>query len=155
MPTQLAPRHTRPVKSQASRVARQFEYAIAVIIKVALLYVVLNILDWSWTPFLTEDFNRVIPILRFSIGATILANALYMVYDPVWFKSIIQVGLLTISMIVMARVWQVFPFDFSSYDFPWMGTARAILAFTVIGIMLGIISELVRLVGSFLSGNGH
>lgn len=155
MTTQLAPPHTKPVKPQAPRAAREVEYVIAVAINAAALYGVYNILDWAWAPFLTEDFNRVIPILTFSIGATILANVLYMFYDPVWFKSITQVALLTIAMFVTGRIWQVFPFDFSAYDFPWTGTARAILVITIIGIMLGMISELVRLAGSFLSGNAH
>ena len=151
MTTQTIPPHTKHSKPLPSRAAREFEYVIAVGINAALIYVVHNLLEWNWAPFLTEDFTRLLPILTISLGATVAINLAYMAYDRVWFKSITQVGLLVLSGFVTAGIWDVFPFDFSNYDFAWAGTTRAILIVVFVAIVLGIISELVRLAGSWLA----
>ena len=151
MTTQTAPPHTRHSKPLRSRATREAEYVIAIVINAAVIYVIHHLLEWEWAPFLTEDFARLLPIMTVALGATIVANVIYMVYDPVWFKSISQVGLLILNAFVTAGVWDVFPFDFSAYSFAWAGLARAVLAVTFVAIILGIIAELVRLAGSWLA----
>ena len=155
MTTQIAPPHTRPVKPQPTRAARDFGYMIAIGINAGMLYVAHNLLDWNWASWLTDDFTKVLPILTVSLVATMLVNFVYMAYDHVWFKSLTQIGLLALSLLVTARIWQVFPFDFSSFDFAWTGLTRAVLVASFFGIALGMIAELVRLAGSWIAGDAE
>ncbi|MGZ5385737.1 MAG: hypothetical protein ACXWH0_17385, partial [Acidimicrobiia bacterium] len=99
-------------------------------------------------PFLTNGFERVTPIINVSLGAGILVNLLYLIFDPVWFKSLTQIGLLGISMAATVRLYQVFPFDFSAYEFNWETTGRMLLILAMVGAGIGMIAELVKLATS-------
>jgi hypothetical protein len=140
---------------RASVGARRFGYTVAVAINLVMLVVVNNILDWGWLPFLTEEFASLIWLFNVSLTATILANLVYMVYDPVWFKSFTQIGLNLISMIVLLRMLQVFPFDFSAYEFDWEPVARFVLILGLIGTGIGIIVEVVNLVRRVSGGQAQ
>jgi hypothetical protein len=52
-----------------------------------------------------------------------------------------------IGLVVTVRIFRVFPFDFSEYDFPWAGTTRAILILAMVGVCIGMIVEAVKLLG--------
>ena len=127
---------------------QRFGYGVAILVNAALIYVVNNLLAWDWLPFLTDDFERVIPIINVSLVASIVVNLTYMVADPRWFKSLTQIGLLGISLVVTIRMYQVFPFDFSAYEFDWDTTARALMILAMVGIGIGLISEFVKLIAS-------
>lgn len=135
----------KPLPRRPSLASRRFGYVVAVLVNVALLVVVNNILDWDILRFLTRDFERVIPILNVSLGASILANLVYLSYDAPWFKSLAQIGLLGISMAVTVRMYRVFPFDFSRYEFDWTTVAKVVLILAMVGVGLGILAEFVKL----------
>jgi hypothetical protein len=140
--TQTKPAPAKPGPSPATR---RFGYFVAVLVNVAMLIVVNNLLAWDILPFLTNGFERVTPIINVSLGAGILANLLYLIFDPVWFKSLTQIGLLGISMAATVRLYQVFPFDFSAYEFNWETTGRVLLILAMVGVGIGMIAELVKL----------
>ena len=54
-------------KPRSGRAARRFGYLVAIGVNLILLYVVNNLLEWEWPSFLTEDFERVVGIVSFSI----------------------------------------------------------------------------------------
>ena len=123
---------------------RRFGYGVAVAVNIVMLWIVNNLLDWGWPSWLTDDFEQVLPIINVSIVATIVVNLVYIVYDATWFKSMLQVGLLVISLMVTIRLYRVFPFDFSAYSFNWEPVTRGILIFVCVGIGIGLIAELVK-----------
>lgn len=125
---------------------RRVGYGIAIVINAALLVVVNNLLEWGWISWLTDDFEKVLPLLNLSLTATILVNAVYLVYDAEWFKSACEFGLLVISMAVLARTYQVFPFDFSAYAGTWEVLARAVIVIAMIGVGIAMVVQLVKLV---------
>lgn len=137
--TRVAPRVEAPTPG------RKVGYFVAAIVDGVLLYVVNNLLEWEWPSFLTDDFSRVLTILNVSLVASLLVNLAWIVADPVWFKSTSQIGLNAISMVVTIRMWQVFPFDFTPYDFPWETLARITLVAGMVGLVVGSIVELVKL----------
>jgi hypothetical protein len=53
-------------------------------------------------------------------------------------------------MLVAIRMFQVFPFDFSAYEFDWERVARFVMVLGMIGIGIGIVVETVKLARSFL-----
>lgn len=118
---------------------------VAIAVNVALLHAANNLLAWDIFPFLTNDFERVLPILNVSLGAAIVVNLIYLDFDARWFKSLTQIGLLAISLVVTIRLYQVFPFDFSAYKFDWQLLAKWALILAMVGVGIGVMAELVRL----------
>ncbi len=135
----------KPSKTRQSPAARRFGYVVAAAVNGALLYVVNNLLAWDVLPFLTDDFDRVVPIVSFSLGAAIVVNLAYVIYDSGWFKSLSQIGLAGISMAATVRMYQVFPFDYSAYEFDWATLTRVVLILAMVGIAISIVVEVVKL----------
>lgn len=126
--------------------ANRVGYVIAIVINAALLVVVNNLLAWGWISWLTDDFEEVLPLLNVSLTATILVNLVYLAYDAEWFKSLCELGLLSISLAVTIRLYRVFPFDFSAYDVDWAVLVRIVLIIAMVGVGIAMIVQVVKLV---------
>lgn len=137
----------RNPKTRQSAAQRRFGYLVAIAVNGVLLYVVNNILDWEVAPFLTDDFERVTPIVVVTLSAGILINLIYLFFDVQWIKALTQIGLAGISIAATIRLYQVFPFDFSAYEFPWEAITRTILILGIVGASISIIVEAVKLAG--------
>ena len=135
----------RNPKTRQSATQRRFGYLVAVAVNAGLLYVVNNILDWDVAPFLTDDFERVAPIVGVTLSVGILINLIYLFFDAKWIKALTQIGLAGISIAATIRLYQVFPFDFSAYEFPWGAITRTILILGIVGASISIIVETVKL----------
>lgn len=125
--------------------ARRVGYAVSVIVNVIMWVLVNNRPGWRDLPFLTEDFRDILWLVNLSIITGAVANGAFLFYDPAWFKSLGQVGVLSVGLAASARMWQVFPFDFSSYTFPWEGVTRVLLILGIFGSVVAIVVELVKL----------
>lgn len=136
---------TRVEQSRPSASTRRSGYVVALVVNAAMVFVVLNLLDWGVLPFLTEEFTLLVPLIVLSLVASIVANALYLFYDPPWFKTLCQVGLSVISLVVAIRMFQVFPFDFTGYGEAWTGVTRIIVVVAMAGSAISILTESVRL----------
>jgi hypothetical protein len=136
---------TRVDKPRPSPSIRRSGYLVAVVVNAAMIFVVLNLLDWGVLPFLTEDFTLLVPLIVVSLVASIVANAMYLVYDPPWFKTLCQVGISIISLVVAIRTYQVFPFDFAGYGESWTSVTRIIVVVAMVGSALSILAESVKL----------
>ena len=132
---------TTPMATTTGDLARRSGYVIAIAVNVVMLYVVNNLLAWNILPFLTDDFGRVLWLIDISLLATILVNFIYLAYDQSWFRSLGQIGLNLISLVVAVRMYQVFPFDFSGSSFDWTQIARVVITFTILGSAVGAIAE--------------
>lgn len=137
----------RPTNSRPPSPAgvRRFGYLVAIAVNFGGLAVVNNVLKWDIVPFLTPDFSRVVGFISVSIGLTIVANMIYLAYDPAWFKSLSQIGLLVVSLAVTIRVYQVFPFDFSAYSIAWSQMTRWFLIIAMAGTGTGMLVEVGKL----------
>jgi hypothetical protein len=135
-----------PPRTGVTDAAKRIGYAIAVGVNAVMLYVVNNLLAWEVPAFLTEEFERVLPVLNISIVASIVVNLMYVAYDAPWFKSLGQVVLSAIALVATIRTLEVFPFDFARYDFNWEVVARGCLILATVAIVIGLITETVKLV---------
>lgn len=125
---------------------RRVGYGFAALVNLVVLWIMHNLLDWGWPSFLTESFRDLLPLITVSLVATALVNVVWVFYDRQWFKSLAQIALNGISLLVAVRTWQVFPFDFSAYSFDWELVARIVIAVGFFGIAVATIAELVKLV---------
>ena len=124
---------------------KRFGYFIAVVVNLVLLWVVQNLLEWDVAPFLTDDFEDLLPIVSVSLLFGAAINLAYMWFDSAWFKALTQMLSAGIALIVAIRTYQVFPFDFSAYDFGWAGLARIVLIVAIAGTAIAIVVESIKL----------
>jgi hypothetical protein len=126
--------------------ARRLGYLIAAAINGVFLYLINVNPGWQAVPFLTEDTNYVLGLVNFSILATIAANLLYVIYDARWWRATGDLVTTGIGLIVLTRMWSVFPFDFSDSAFDWTFLARLLLVIAMVGAIIGMVVQLVLLV---------
>jgi hypothetical protein len=133
------------VSPEVRRFGRRAGYIVAVIINVLMLIVVQNILDWDVLPFLTDRLEQVVPWVTLSLTATIVANLIYLFKDAQAIRSTGGIVTNLISLIVTYQIYQVFPFDFSAYDFNWEVVTRVVLIVAMVGAGIGMLTESIRL----------
>lgn len=134
-----------PARSPVATAGAKFGYLVAIAVNVVMLVIANNLLEWGWLPWLTDDFELVLGLVNFSLGASIAFNVAYLVYDRRPFKTLTELALALISVAVTVRMWRVFPFDFSAYDFDWAMLVRVVLVLSMVGLGIGIIAQTVRL----------
>ena len=125
---------------------RRGGYVIAIAMNAVGLWVTRRLLEWGWPRFLTDDFERLLPILTVSFVAGMVVNALFVVADPPRFKALCNMVTSVISLVVAVRTWQVFPFDFSSYAFDWTWVARVLIVIAAVGSGIAVVANLIGLV---------
>lgn len=131
--------------SSDSQWARKVGYLVAVLVNGAMLVVVNVRPGWRELSFLTESFVDILWLINLSMVASAVVNAVYLLYDPAWFKSVCQVGVSAIGLTAAIRMLRVFPFDFSAYSFDWAALTRLLLVLAIFGSVVAIIVELARL----------
>jgi hypothetical protein len=131
--------------SSDSQWARKIGYLVAVLVNGAMLVVVNVRPGWRELSFLTESFVDILWLINLSMVAGAVVNAVYLWYDPAWFKSVCQVGVSAIGLTAAIRMLRVFPSDFSAYSFDWAALTRLLLVLAVFGSVVAITVEIVRL----------
>ncbi len=141
---QTEPSSRTPTSTTSKRVG----YLVAAVVNAVLLVVVNNLLAWGFPPFLTQDFEEVLPLISLSLGVALVSNVLFLVYDAGWFKSICQITQSAVSFAATLQLYRVFPFDFSPYEFDWALVVQVLLILGLVGIAISVVVELVKLVGA-------
>ena len=126
-------------------------YVIAIVVNAVLLWVANNLLAWEWPKFLTDDFAQVLPYINLSLAATMAANLIWLAFDPAWFRSLLQIGLNLIAILVSLRMYAVFPFDFSAYTGNWETVARILIVIAVVASAIGVVAETFKLIRGLMS----
>ena len=132
-------------RRRPSRGTRRLGYGVSIVVQVALLILVNNLVEWNIAPFITDEFNDLVPYINVSLAASMVVNAIYFAFDPRWFKSFTQAILNVISLVVIVQTYRVFPFDFSGSDFNWTALTRTGLIVLMVLVSIGIIGELVKM----------
>jgi hypothetical protein len=123
-------------------------YVAAIVVNVIILALVNSDALWRWLTFVTDDIDRVLPLIELSLLASIVVNAAYLAYDAQWFASLTQVGVLGINLLATVRMLEVFPFDFPPDGIAWATIARVVLTVALVGVAIAILVEVVRFFGA-------
>jgi len=134
----------RPVPARSDRGRRRAGYVAAIAVQLIGLYVVRHLVEWD-VPLLTSSFNRVVPWIELSILVSVAVNAAWLVLDPPWFRSVLQVGANLVALAPIVRTWQIFPFDLGADDRIWRFGLRALLVVAFVGTVVGTVAEVARL----------
>jgi hypothetical protein len=135
----------RPTRSRTSPASRRVGYAIAVAVNTLILYLINIWPGWDAFSFLTDDFVRVLYLVNVSLVVSAAVNVLYLVYDARWFVALGGLVTTGVGLVVLTRIWQVFPFAFSS-DFNWALVVRVLLVLAMVGSGIALIVQSVQLV---------
>jgi hypothetical protein len=123
--------------------ARRVRYAIAAAVNAVLLYLINGWPGWDVVPFLT-DADRVLPWIDASLVVGVAANLIYLLRPTsrvVAAGGVVTTGL---GLVVLIRLWQVFPFDFGSSS-GWTMPVRAVLMLAIIGSGFAVPVQIVSL----------
>jgi protein-S-isoprenylcysteine O-methyltransferase Ste14 len=132
---------------------RRTGYAFAAVINAAILYLLNVWPGWEELSFLTEETTEVLGLVNFSLALGVLLNVVYLFADPAWFKVTGELLTALVSLLVVLRVIQVFPFDFSTWNVDWTWLVWTILIIAAIGTFVGAVVQLVTLVRVLTSGH--
>ena len=134
------------IASRPPVVARRFGYGVAAVVIAAMWFAINVWPGWQEVPFLTDSTTLVLPLVNVSLIAGLVVNVVLAVLDPPWLKSLGDLITASIGLVVLFRVWQVFPFDFNGYSFNWDVLARFVLVVAVAGSIIGILVQLASLI---------
>lgn len=140
---------------QTSQAARRFGYVLAGIFDAALLYVVHIWPGWQAVPFLTEETTEVLGIVTAAIVVGLLANAIYVGFDPPWLRAAGDLVTTAVGLMAMIVIWQVFPFDLGGYAFDWELVTRILLVVGIAGSAIGVLVAAGRLVRAAVVHDVH
>jgi hypothetical protein len=129
-----------------STAARRTGYLVAAAVNLVLLWLVLVWPGWEALSFLTDQFSEVVGLMSASLLVGAAANLVYVVADPPRVRAAGQLVVSALSLAVTVRLLQVFPFDFSGWSFDPSWLVRLLLWLAVLGTVVGMVTELVRLV---------
>lgn len=124
---------------------RRVGYVAAATVNGIILWVANSLLGWGWPPFLTGEFDQLLPWIDASLAVTIAVNLLWVFHDPAWLRHLGQIGLDLLSIVVTVRTWQIFPFDFKGYWSGWEILARIAIAVGFCGLIVDTITRSVAL----------
>lgn len=137
---------TAPATRTITAAGRRVGYIVSIAINAVILYAANRSPGWDVVPFLTDRTPEVLGLVNASLIAGIIANFVYVVWDPPRLRALGDLVTLSIGIAAMTRIWQVFPFDFSAYSFNWEVVARILLGLGIAGSAIAIIVALVTLV---------
>ena len=130
------------------KLGSQIGYGITIGLNLVLIYVVLNIEGWNLLPFLTEQFGEVVPWIALSLLVGALAYLVYILYENQMLRLAGEIVTNSITIVVTWKVFTVFPFDFSAYEFPWAVLVRFMMIVVVIGAAVGAAVNIVKIINS-------
>jgi len=119
-------------------------YSAELVVNAILLYAAHHLLEWG-VPFLTPAFADVLWAIDLSLGAAIIANALFIAYDPAWFKHLSQAALNFFSLVSTYTLYRVFPFDFELAQ--WNDIVGVLLVVGMVATAIAVIVHLVQAIG--------
>lgn len=135
--------------SQRRVKSKKMEYLGAVIGNLVLFYIVNHLMEWH-IPFITEDFYKVLPYMNWSIGASIVANILYIFFDQKFIHLGTMPVLNILSLLSVFMLFKVFPFDFKLVGLEILNqVGKILLGLAVLGVIIGIAVDWYKLIRNY------
>lgn len=126
-------------------------HAFGVILALVGLWVANNLLAWDVLPFLTDDFDRVLPLINLSLAVNLATSVLRFLHPKVWLVAVTELLTLVAGLPAMVRMWRVFPFHIRGHRIPWEFGIRVLLVVAIVGSILAFlvgVARVVRLIGT-------
>jgi hypothetical protein len=137
-------------RRQRSRASRRGGYLVSIAINGVLLYLLDAHPGWESMSFLTPATAQVIGLVNLTLWAGIVANGVYFMADPPPLRAAGDLVTLTIALVTMFRVLDVFPFAFHGSVAFVAVVARVVLIVGIVGASIGLLYSVVTLIRSLV-----
>lgn len=127
------------------RSTRRAGYVIGALVNAVILWLVNVSPGWQALPFLTAEFESVVPLVNASISVGLVANLVYVVADPPWLRAAGDAIVPAVGLIPLIALWRTFPFVFEGQTFDWELVVRILLGAGIVGSLIGIVVAVVSL----------
>ncbi len=108
-----------------------------------MLYLINRDPGWQAVPFLTDATTEVLALVNASIAVSLVANLVYLAWDPAWLKALGDLVTISVGVVAMVRIWQVWPIDFPAGS-AWDVLARVAVGVGIAGGLVGIVASIGR-----------
>ncbi|HEX6335329.1 MAG TPA: hypothetical protein VFZ85_00085 [Jiangellaceae bacterium] len=139
---------TTTTTRRPSSATRRLGYGFGIVAGIVGLVLVNVWPGWESVPFLTSDTTEVLWLVNASLVAGIVANLAYLMHDAPWLVALGGVVTTGIGLAALIRIIQVFPVDFSDWDFDGTALVRILLIVAIVGSVIGIVAQFVALLRS-------
>lgn len=144
------PKPKTAARGRVGPAGRRFGYAVAILVGLAVLYGINVWPGWEIVPILTDGMTQVLGLLSASLVVGIIVNAINLIFDRTWLRAIGDLVTLCIGIVVLARLWAVFPFNFPDDGFDWALVVTILLGLAILGSAVGILVQIVILIRAAL-----
>jgi hypothetical protein len=134
-------RVTRPAVAR-----RRTGYLTGAVLNTTLLVLINVTACWRALPFLTADAGRVLTFVNASLLLGLLANLVLATTDPPALAAAVNLVVTAATLVALARVWQVFPFDVPDASVSWPLIVRAVLGVAMAVEMIALVAHTAALV---------
>lgn len=124
-----------------SPAARRFGYLLGAAINGLLIWLVNVAPGWWRVPFLTDDFALVSWLITVSLLVGLAVNLAQVAYDPTWVRRLGDTITAAFAVVVLYRLWSVFPFDLGDRWAGWATPLRVVLLLVTIGTAIGLVAS--------------
>jgi hypothetical protein len=121
-------------------------YIITIIVNGVLVFVLNSLSGWN-VPFLTQEYSLCLWAVNLSLGATMVANFIFIFYERQWFTHLLQVFTSIAAFIAFYIVNEIFPFIFLSSI--WYTLLRIFLIAGMVISGLSVIYNIIRTILPF------
>ncbi len=127
--------------------AKKSVFIISIIFNLIAWYLFFNLSSWN-VPFLTKNYELILPTVKFCLSVSILGDFLLLLYFERKFKNLVRVFQGVFGLIFVFKLYTVYPFNFSYLT----GSSVSDLAIKIaliaglVGLGVSIIIELLELV---------
>jgi membrane-associated HD superfamily phosphohydrolase len=140
---------TKPRRKRKKRTKKENHlpgYFSSILISGLLLYGLNNISSFD-IPFLTLDFQRVLPIINVSLGVAIFCSFLLVLDDDGKFGSFLRIVQNLFAIFLVYSLYNIFPFTFSSISNSVLVSTslKVALLATIVGLGVATILEFLKL----------
>lgn len=137
---------TSPAPMISRRAGRRIGYVVAIVVNLLIFGFINAWPGWESFDFITPAAADVVPWVNLSVTVAILVNIVYLFADGTRVKALGEIVTSAAATVASAVVLDAFPFDFSSYAFPWAIVVRIVLVIAIVGSGISVLVNLYRLI---------
>jgi hypothetical protein len=125
---------------EARRRGREVGSVASILINFGLLYAAHNLLAWR-VSFVTPAWADVLWAIDLSLQASIVANALFLVYDAGWFRHTLETLTIGCALVATYQLYALFPFELGRWDaLARLGLLGMLLALAIALVVTAVIA---------------
>jgi hypothetical protein len=125
---------------------RRVGYGAAALVNLALVLLVNGTPGWRVLPFLTADTVRVLPLVNLALVVGMLVNLLNAASGHRWARAAGGFVSSTVAVMMLSRIWDVFPFALAVSVVDWPQIARVAIGLGIVACVLSMVVQTVVLV---------